>query len=174
MWSLTILHQLGTTSVMLSAKLHFFLYWWGHWPSCLSLAPPLWCSLLSFIFIYWWGHWPSCLSLVSHQQLSLPSSGLTLMRWLEMSSPINVENDRTSFCLSWSQAIHSCEQPQGSAFLCARPFVLPLQGQSCSDFGEFHSFNCMAAVEVSQGHVEVSIPLVHSLYCKYTCNLSYD
>ena len=37
-------------------------------------------------------------------------------------------------CLFQSQAIRSCEDPQGSGFLRARPFVLPPQGQSCSDF----------------------------------------
>ena len=39
-------------------------------------------------------------------------------------------------CLFRSQAIHSCGHPQGSGFLRARPFVLPPQGQSYSDFGE--------------------------------------
>ena len=42
-------------------------------------------------------------------------------------------------CLFRSQAIHSCEHPQGSGFLRARSFVLPPQGQSCSDFGEVHA-----------------------------------
>ena len=39
-------------------------------------------------------------------------------------------------CLFRSQAIPSCEHPQGSGFLRARTFVLPPQEQSCSDFGE--------------------------------------
>ena len=42
-------------------------------------------------------------------------------------------------CLFGSQAIHSYELPQGSRFLRARPFVLPHQGQSCSDLGEVHA-----------------------------------
>ena len=42
-------------------------------------------------------------------------------------------------CLFQSQAIHSCEHPQGSGFLRARPFVLPPRGQSCSNFGEVHA-----------------------------------
>ena len=42
-------------------------------------------------------------------------------------------------CLFQSQAISSCEHPQGSGFLRARPFVLPPQGQLCSNFGEVHA-----------------------------------
>ena len=52
-------------------------------------------------------------------------------------------------CLFRSQAIHSCKHPQGSGFLRARPFVLPPQGQSCSDFGEVHAgYESVAGTEI--------------------------
>ena len=46
-------------------------------------------------------------------------------------------------CLFRSQAIHSCEHPQRSGFLRARPFVLPPQGQSCSFRGDL---TCMLRI----------------------------
>ena len=40
-----------------------------------------------------------------------------------------------SVCLFQSQAVHSCEHPQGSGFLRARPFVLLLKGSRAPSSG---------------------------------------